>query len=178
MFSKLESPLSEVGEDLVEQRVLVSEALGQGIDSSVLLHFVIKNGTNLSLLDLVLESIGGTLVVTISHVFKRSSSPLGFGLSKSVSKDIELDSLDLLLSVFSLVTLSVDVTRDIVNFSLSLLNSGIKLHGVVSGVSQGLLEVGDLTGKSHLILAINSFFLRFIRKHVCEYRREGDLLLT
>jgi hypothetical protein len=165
VFSKLESPLSEVGEDLVEQRVLVSEALGQGVNSSVLLHFVIEDGTNLSLLDLMLKSVGSALVVTVSHVFERSSSPLSFGLSKSVSKDIELDSLNLFLSVFSLVTLSVDVTRDIINFSLSLLNSGIKLHGVVSGVSQSLLEVGDLTGKftlGRLVLSIFLFDLRLV----------------
>ena len=72
VFSKLESPLSEVGEDLVEQRVLVSEALGQGVNSSVLLHFVIEDGANLSLLDLMLESVGSALVERLA-MFSREA---------------------------------------------------------------------------------------------------------
>lgn len=126
---------------------------------------MIKNGADLSLLDLMLESVGGALVVTVSHVLEGSSSPLGLGLSESVGKDIELDSLDFLLGVLSLITLGVDVTGDVVDFSLSLLNGGIKLHGVVGGVSQGLLEVGNLTGKftlGRLILSVLLLDLRLV----------------
>lgn len=128
---------------------------------------MIKDGANLSLLDLVLESVSSALVVTVGHVVERSDSPLSLGLSESVSKDIELDSLDFLLSVLSLVTFSVNVTRNVIDFSLSLFNSGIELHGVVGGVSQSLLEVSDLTGKlalGRLIFGILLFNLRLILK--------------
>jgi len=145
----------------------LSETLGKGLNSGVLLHLVIKDGANLSLLDFVLESVGGTLVVAVGHVVERSDSPLSLGLSESVSKDIELYSLDFLLGVFSLVAFSVDVTRNVIDFSLSLFNSGIELHGVVSGVSQGLLEVSNLAGKlafRRLIFGILLLDLRLVLK--------------
>ena len=119
------SPFSKVGEDLVEEGVLLSEASSKGLNSSVLLHLVVKDGTDLSLLDLMLESVGGALVVAVCHVVEGSNSPLSLGLSESVSKNVELDSLDLLLGVLSLVTLTVDVTRNVVDLSLSLLNGGV-----------------------------------------------------
>jgi len=103
----------------------LSEASSKGLNSSVLLHLVVEDGTDLSLLDLMLESVGGALVVAVGHVVEGSNSPLSLGLSESVGKNVELDSLDLLLGVLSLVTLTVDVTRNVVDLSLSLLNGGV-----------------------------------------------------
>lgn len=144
---------------------------------------MVKDSTDLSLLDFVLESVGGDLVILASHVVKRSDPPLSLLLSESVGQDIKLESLDLLLSVLSLVTLSVDVSRDIIDLSLSLLNGGIKLHGVVSGVSEGLLEVGNLAGELalgrlifsillldlRLVLELNGLLLEYGSLHVLDH---------
>jgi len=161
----------------------LSKALSEGFNSRVLLHLVVEYSTDLSLLGFVLESASSDLVVTASHVLEGCNSPVSLSLSKSVSKNIELDSLDFLRGVFSLVTLSIDVARNVVDFSLSLFDGSIKLHGVVSSVSQGLLEVSNLAGKFtlgglvfgilfldlRLVLELDGLFLKDGALHVFDH---------
>ena len=60
-------------------------------------------------------------------------------------QDIQLHSFELLGSVLAVIAFSIDISRDVIDFTLALLDSSIELHGVIGGVTESLLKVGDLT---------------------------------
>jgi len=60
-------------------------------------------------------------------------------------QDIQLHSFELLGSVLAVIAFSIDISRNVIDFTLALLDSSIELHGVIGGMTESLLEVGDLT---------------------------------
>ena len=73
-----------------------------------------------------------------------------FRLFKGDREEFELGSLNVLLIVFVGVLLFVDIIRDVLDLSPPLLYRGVKLHGVLGRVLQGLLKVRDLSGELSL----------------------------
>ena len=64
---------------------------------------------------------------------------------ESVGQDFKLGPLQLLLSILFLVTFGTDVIRDVINLVFTLLDGGVKLHCVVSCMSERLLKVRNLS---------------------------------
>ena len=160
------SPFGQFGQDLFHGRVLLSHIVDDALNDCVLLAFLLKVGAGLLLGHLRLEAVwftnkhisyskfkylfskltSGDLAVVLTHDFKL---PICVGDLSSLKLRIEQVNLPLteLLAILLIsFFLSVDVVADIVDLSLSLCNSCVKLHGLLSRMFQVLLEVGNLAG--------------------------------
>jgi len=126
---------------------------------------VVEDSPHLRLGHFVLEGTGRALVVPLGHVVEGGLTPVTLSLVQPNRQDVQLDSLELLLRVLFVITLTTNITRDIINLTLTLLDSRVELHGVIAGVAERLLEVSNLTRKfslGRLVFSILLFDLRLI----------------
>lgn len=71
-------------------------------------------------------------------------------------------SLERVLHVVVLLALTIDVVRDVLDLSSSLINSSVQLHGILCGMLQCLSEVGNLTGKLTLRRSVLSILFLYL----------------
>ena len=111
---------------------------------------MVEDSPHLRLGHFVLEGTGRALVVPLGHVVEGGLTPVRLSLVQPNRQDVQLNTLQLLLRVLFVITLTTNITRDIINLTLTLLDSRVELHGVIGGVAERLLEVSNLTRKFSL----------------------------
>ena len=138
----LASPLSKFGQNLAHVGVLLRGTVNNLLDNLVTLRFWLQNLARVCLL--LLELVGGNLIVALSQCLHLGSLVEQFCPVELLVEHFNLAHAQVLSDLLILVLLSIDIVAHIVDFSLSLLNSRVKLHCVLCGVSQCLLKVRNL----------------------------------
>ena len=136
------SPLGKFGQNLVHVGVLLRTAVNDLLDNLVTLRFWLQNLARICLL--LLELFGGNLIVTLTQCPHLGSLVEQFCPVKLLVEHFNLAHAQVLSDLIVLVLLAVDIVAHIADFSLSLFNCRIKLHRVLGGVSQCLLQVCNL----------------------------------
>ena len=135
---------------MVQHRIFITESIDCAVNSCVALSLLVQNLTDLIIGDVASEIVSGYFLVTPGQEGVLLLLESVFRLLKGHRQKFELGSLNVFLIVIVSVLLFVDVVRDIRNLSSPLLYRRVKLHRVLGGVLQGLLQVGDLSGELSL----------------------------
>ena len=143
----MRSPLDQWLQDTVEHHVLASQSVHDGLDDSVALSFILQNGTCLVLRHIRDEPIGGNIAELLSHGAFLDVLEGSVGVLELLGEHFELRPLQVITVVLIVFTLAINITRNVLNLTATLLHSRVQLHGVVSGVLQGLLQVSNLSGQ-------------------------------
>ena len=136
------SPLGKFGQNLVHVGILLRTAVNNLLDNLVPLCFRLQNLTRVCFLRL--ELISGNLIVALGQCSHLGSLVKHLRLFDLLVEHFNLAHAQVLSNLLVLILLTVDIVAHVVDFSLSLLNSRIELHGILGGVPQCLLKVRNL----------------------------------
>ena len=133
----LASPLSQFAQNLVHVGIRLATTVNDLLNNLVTLSFGFQDLASICI-GLGLELIGGHLIVTSCQGLRLLSLVEHLCLVEPLVEHLNLALAQILLELFILVFLIVDIVAHVVDFSLSLLNCCVELHGVLCGVPQCL----------------------------------------
>lgn len=95
--------------------------------------------------ELTSESVGSDIIVSLSLLLKGDGVEESLGLVHLGGQQLIIVVLCHLLLLLRDISVLLDLSVDIFKLLHSLVDGGVKLHGVLSSMLQSLLEVGDLS---------------------------------
>ena len=140
----LASPLVQFCQSLGHVGVLLLTTLKDLLDNLVTLRLGLQDLSRVSI-SLSLELVGGYLIVALGQGLHLLCLVECLCLVQLCVEHFDLTLVQIVPCLVVLILLVIDVVANVVDLPLSLLNCGIKLHGVLGGVPQSLLQVCDLS---------------------------------